>query len=199
MGKIQLELFKEIKKNGSSRSLRGALTRFAVLCHHIRPQKCRAYVQNLLPYLTKIAKRTEESLHETLAHSLEKILPVLGYFTNDNEIRGLLKAFLPNVNHSSASMRRSATSCLMLLCQHSRKPRFFLLWMLDAILQMLLPIQKEKSNSLILGSLLVLRSLAPHFPKLSAPETKLAAQSFFDKGGGSKDVDILLSYDQVLQ
>ncbi|XP_068234412.1 huntingtin-like [Palaemon carinicauda] len=37
LGKIQVELYKEIKKNGSVRSLRAALTRFASLCHHIRP------------------------------------------------------------------------------------------------------------------------------------------------------------------
>lgn len=36
LGKIQVELYKEIKKNGSVRSLRAALTRFAALCHHIR-------------------------------------------------------------------------------------------------------------------------------------------------------------------
>jgi huntingtin len=36
IGKIQLELHKEIKKNGSARTLRAALWRFAELCHMIR-------------------------------------------------------------------------------------------------------------------------------------------------------------------
>ena len=44
VGRMQVELYKEIKKNGSSRSLRSAITKFAVICGQIRPQKCRAYI-----------------------------------------------------------------------------------------------------------------------------------------------------------
>lgn len=36
MGKVNLELHKEIKRNGSARSLRAALWRFAELAHMIR-------------------------------------------------------------------------------------------------------------------------------------------------------------------
>lgn len=41
LGRLQVELYKELKKNGPSRSLRAALWRFADMCHLIRPQKCR--------------------------------------------------------------------------------------------------------------------------------------------------------------
>ena len=44
LGRLQVELYKEIKKNGASRSLRSALSRFADMCHLIRPQKCRCVV-----------------------------------------------------------------------------------------------------------------------------------------------------------
>lgn len=71
---------------------------------------------------------------------------------------------------------------------------------------MLIPIQKEASNHLILGALLVLRSLALHFPSLSSHEVKPSAQTFFDKGGGgggamgSKgNAELVLTFDQVIQ
>lgn len=41
LGRLQVELYKEIKKNGSSRTLRAALWRFSEMSHLIRPQKCR--------------------------------------------------------------------------------------------------------------------------------------------------------------
>lgn len=85
--KIQLELHKEIKKNGSARTLRAALWRFAQLCHMIRPHKGKPYVNNLIPCIVKIAERSEESLHETMANSLPKILDALGSFTADNDIK----------------------------------------------------------------------------------------------------------------
>ena len=75
---FQVELYKEIKKNGPSRCLRSALTKFGQLSHYIRPQKCRAYVVNLLPSLVKIARRQEENVHEALAQAMPKIFRVLG-------------------------------------------------------------------------------------------------------------------------
>ena len=41
VGRLQVELYKEIKKNGPSRCVRAALWRFAELAHLILPQKCR--------------------------------------------------------------------------------------------------------------------------------------------------------------
>ncbi|KAK3887735.1 hypothetical protein Pcinc_008172 [Petrolisthes cinctipes] len=169
LGKIQVELYKEIKKNGSVRSLRAALSRFASLCHHIRPQKGRAYVQNLLPYVTRMARRPEEPLLDTLAMALDKIMPALGHFTNDNEVKNLLKAFLQNLNHTSPAIRRSAVSSLVSLCRHSRKPPMFLGWLLGTVLQMLVPVQVDAPASMVLGCLLCLKSLVPHVGHMSSP------------------------------
>jgi len=41
LGRVQVELYKEIKKNGPPRCLRAALWRFAELAYLILPQKCR--------------------------------------------------------------------------------------------------------------------------------------------------------------
>ncbi|XP_076067326.1 huntingtin isoform X2 [Oratosquilla oratoria] len=196
LGKIQVELYKEIKKNGPVRSLRAALNRFAVLCHHIRPQKCRAYVQNLLPCLIRMARRQEEPLLETLASSLDKILPTLGHFTNDNEIKNLLKAFLPNLSHSSAAVRRTAVTSLIALCRYSRKPSMFFLWLLNTTLQLLIPIQEDISVSLVLGCFLCIRMLLPHLVPLTCQPSPLDPSS---RGVSNMNIENIVSVDQMLQ
>ncbi|KAG7155913.1 Huntingtin-like [Homarus americanus] len=189
LGKIQVELYKEIKKNGSVRSLRAALS---------RPQKGRAYVQNLLPYVTRMARRPEEPLLETLAVSLEKIMPTLGHFTNDNEIKNLLKAFLPNLSHTSSAVRRSAVTSLTVLCRHSRKPPMFLGWLLSTILQIMVPIQEDIPTSQILGCLLCLRSLVPHIGELCAPIIPSDTQHP-QHTSHLHPAEYTVTYDQMLQ
>lgn len=58
-----------------------------MLAHHIRPHKGKPYVTNLFPNLINIADRNEESVHETLAISLPKILKVLSCFTTESEMK----------------------------------------------------------------------------------------------------------------
>lgn len=85
--KIEIELHKEIKKNGAARSLRAALWRFAQLSYYIRPYKGKSYVVNLMPCLLKIVERNEDQIHETLANSLPKIMSSLGTFMTDNDVK----------------------------------------------------------------------------------------------------------------
>lgn len=87
IGKVQIELHKEIKRNGAARSLRAALSRFAHLAHLIRPHKGKPYVVNIVPCIVKIAEREEDMVHETLANSLPKILASLGPFATDNDVK----------------------------------------------------------------------------------------------------------------
>lgn len=49
--------------------------------------KGKPYVVNLMPYLVKIAERSEEQVHETLTNSLPKIMAALGCFTTDNDVK----------------------------------------------------------------------------------------------------------------
>ena len=98
-----------------------------------------------------MAKRPEESLLETLAVALEKIMPVLGHFTNDNDIKSTLKAFLPNLSHNTSAIRRSAINSLVVLCRHSRKPNMFLSWLLSIVLQMVIPIEDDTPNGQVLS------------------------------------------------
>ncbi|XP_023232349.1 huntingtin-like [Centruroides sculpturatus] len=195
LGRLQVELYKEIKKDGPSRSLRAALSRFADLCHLIRPQKCRPYTMNLLPCLIKISQRIEEeAVQETLAVAIGKIMPVLGKFTNDLEIKLLLKAFLPNLVSESAAIRRTAASILIHICQHSRKPTTFFVWLLSSLLEYVIPVQEEKPVHIILGVLLCLRHLIPH---LSDQERQIVLKGSI--GVRQKEENIGISVDQLLQ
>ncbi|XP_031415878.1 huntingtin isoform X2 [Clupea harengus] len=192
--RLQLELYKEIKKNGAPRSLRAALWRFAELAHLIRPQKCRPYLVNLLPCLTRIAKRQEEAVQETLAAAIPKIMSALGQFANDGEIKVLLKAFVANLKSSSPTIRRTAASCAVSVCQHSRRTHYFYTWLLNVLLGLVVPVDEERPNHLILGVLLTLRYLMPLLQQ-QVPNTSLKG-SF---GVMRKEADISPSPEQLVQ
>ncbi|EPY80841.1 hypothetical protein CB1_000531010 [Camelus ferus] len=122
------------EQNGAPRSLRAALWRFAELAHLVRPQKCRPYLVNLLPCLARASKRPEESVQETLAAAVPKIMASFGNFANDSEIKVLLKAFIANLKSSSPTVRRTAASSAVSICQHSRRTQYFYSWLLSVLL-----------------------------------------------------------------
>ncbi|KAM4604138.1 huntingtin isoform 2-T2 [Polymixia lowei] len=192
--RLQLELYKEIKKNGASRSLRAALWRFAELAHLIRPQKCRPYLVNLLPCLTRITKRQEEPVQETLAAAMPKIMAALGHFANDGEIKALLKSFVANLKSSSPTIRRTAASSAVSVCQHSRRTSYFYTWLLNVLLGLLVPVDEEHANHLILGVLLTLRYLMPLLQQ--QVNTSSLKGSF---GVMRKEADVQPTPEQLLQ
>ncbi|XP_054167381.1 huntingtin-like [Oppia nitens] len=175
LGRIQVELYKEIKKNGSTRSLRVALSRFADLSHLTRSAKCRPYVQNLFPSLIKISERTDEDLiQDTLQMAIIKIMPTLAPFATDNEIICLLNAFLPNLQYVTPSVRRTAASSLVVICQYSRKPQIFFSWLLTHLLKSLnqmnvisettddSSMDTQTNERLLVGIFVCLKYMIPH-------------------------------------
>ena len=158
IGRMQVELYKEIKKNGSSRSLRSALSKFAAICGLIRPQKTRAYIENLTPCFIRIAStRKEEAVHETMAENVKRIFSHLGHFANDTEIDQLLNTFLVNLSDNSASIRRSTAKILTSIIKHCPKPAKFTLWLYKTIMETVIPckdphtLQTEKLIGLLVG------------------------------------------------
>ncbi|XP_044202216.1 huntingtin isoform X1 [Thunnus albacares] len=192
--RLQLELYKEIKKNGASRSLRAALWRFAELAHLIRPQKCRPYLVNLLPCLTRITKRQEETVQETLAAAMPKIMAALGHFANDGEIKVLLKSFVANLKSSSPTIRRTAASSAVSVCQHSRRTSYFYTWLLNVLLGLVVPVDEEHPSHLILGVLLTLRYL---MPLLQQQVNTTSLKGSF--GVMRKEADVQPTPEQLLQ
>uniref|UniRef100_A0A670ZHJ8 Huntingtin n=1 Tax=Pseudonaja textilis TaxID=8673 RepID=A0A670ZHJ8_PSETE len=192
--RLQLELYKEIKKNGASRSLRAALWRFAELAHLVRPQKCRPYFVNLLPCLTRVSRRPEESVQETLAAAMPKIMAAFGNFANDSDIKVLLKAFIGNLNSNSPTIRRTAAAATVSICQHSRRTQYFYTRLLQVLLGLLCPKEEEHPSVLILGVLLTLRYLIPLLQQ-EVKDTSLKG-SF---GVIQKETEISPSLDQLIQ
>ncbi|KAJ8914559.1 hypothetical protein NQ315_010023 [Exocentrus adspersus] len=171
IGKIQIELHKEIKKNGAARPLRTALWLFSILAPHIIPHKGKPYVANLFPSLIRIAGRTEESVHETLALSLPMIMNVLGCFSTENEIKAswflldehsLLKSFLANVTSNSSVIRRTTSSCLLSICMNCRKPYVFIMYCISNILDLLIPVSDIHTSQVILGGMTCIKLLLPN-------------------------------------
>ncbi|KAK4875471.1 hypothetical protein RN001_011893 [Aquatica leii] len=194
MSKIQIELHKEIKKNGSSRCLRAALWRFAELAHHIRPHKGKPYIANLMPCIIKITERPEEMIHETLSNSYPKIIATLGCFSTDNDIKALLRAFLSNISNTSAVIRRTTISCILSTCLNCRKPYVFITYILNNLLDHLLPIQVSHNTSLILGILGCLKTILPHIKNYTSE------QEIKDSFGIRKEVnETPFSVDRLLQ
>uniref|UniRef100_A0A6P7F8J4 Huntingtin-like n=1 Tax=Diabrotica virgifera virgifera TaxID=50390 RepID=A0A6P7F8J4_DIAVI len=159
IGKIQIELHKEIKRNGPARSLRTALWLFSLLAHRIRPHKGKPYVANMFPGLIKITERNEEAVHETLAASLPNIMKVLGCFTIENEIKALLKAFLSNISSESTVIRRTTTSCVLTVCMNCKNPYVFMTYCLNNLLDTIIPVNAEHSTFQILGIISCIKSL----------------------------------------
>ncbi|XP_033756060.1 huntingtin-like [Pecten maximus] len=195
LGRLQVELYKEIKKNGSSRTLRAALWRFAEMAPLIRPQKCRPYMVNMLPCLARICKREEEAVQETLLSSMVKICPALMVFANESEIKALLKSFLPNLKSSSASCRRTAATSLVLICQYSRSPTSFYNYLLNVLLDMVLPVDGEQELHTLMGVVLCMRSLVPHLGEATLAEQGLKG-SF---GVMTKEKTESVSKDQLIK
>ncbi|KAK7793413.1 hypothetical protein R5R35_014313 [Gryllus longicercus] len=171
--KIQVELHKEIKKNGNARTLRAALWRFAELCHMIRPQKGKPYVLNLVPCIVQIAKRTEEPVLETLAAAVSKIFKALGNFTTDNDIKSLLKAFLHNLSSPSAVVRRTAACSILAICIHCRKPHVFITYVMNTLLDCVVPLRENQPLSTVLGVLGCLRNILPHVASAAEAEEEM--------------------------
>ncbi|XP_067936803.1 huntingtin-like [Watersipora subatra] len=164
LGRLQIEFYKELKKNGPSRCVRSALWRFAELAPLIRPQKRRAFVVNLLTCVVKMAERHEEALQECLMSAMSNISSTLMSFAADSEVKAYLAPFITNLCSTSAVVRRVGSTCASLIALHSRKPLQFFSWLLVQVLDMVLPIMHSTSSEnlpIMLGCLHSIRLIIP--------------------------------------
>ncbi|XP_034181194.2 huntingtin [Osmia lignaria lignaria] len=176
--KVQIELYNEIKRNGPARTLRAALWRFGLLSHMIRPTRGKAYVSNLIPCIICIARRSEESVIETLSQSLPLIMKALGPFMTDNDVKTLLKAFFGNVSSVQAAFRRAAANMILATCLNCRKPQFFLNYVLKHLLGVIVPISEDEGRvAAIIGTFGCIRIILPHLCKPSELEDDDSVQT----------------------
>lgn len=127
-----------LMKNIERKFSLGALWRFAELANIIHPKKIRPFFEHLSAAFCSIATRSEDIVHEKLADYYEFIFRILGRSINDKEIKvkeihllfgctiasfqELFTAYLANMSHESALIRRSSAACLIVICRHSRYP-----------------------------------------------------------------------------
>ncbi|XP_044753476.1 huntingtin isoform X2 [Coccinella septempunctata] len=163
--KVLIELHKEIKRNNSARTLRAALSRFSKLAHSIRPHKGKPYILHLFPSLIRIIERPEESIHETLASSLPKIIEVLGPFATDNDIKNLLKSFMANISNPSAVIKRTAAQSIQSICLNCPKPYLSIVYCIHIVLGFVFPLNENCDTHLIFGVMGVLKTLLPQWKK----------------------------------
>lgn len=126
LGRLQVSFYRVLRRNESEKCIRGALMRFAELCHLIRPHKCRNFAVYLLKegVLRNIASREEETIQSVLSQCINKIASAFCCCMNDSEIRQLLDSFLNNLSNESSinTYRRVAATCLSTICLYSKNP-----------------------------------------------------------------------------
>ena len=184
-------MYKEIKRTGSARCLSVALAWFSRLARLIRPQKCRAFVVNLMPPLVKVAARREEAVLRPLADASRGIFGVLGPSATDAETRALLRALFDNLvdGGSDAALRRAAAECVANVAALSKNSGHFLHWTLGVLLDLLMEREAVHAPSRIVGVLLCAKLLVPHI--YDRPELELSArgESEDEKGEISEGLD----------
>nr|XP_039263514.1 huntingtin-like [Styela clava]XP_039263521.1 huntingtin-like [Styela clava] len=190
-GKVLIEFYKEIKRNGSSRSLRTALVRFSSLAHRIRPSKCRPYVVSLLPPFIKICERNDESIQECLSASVSKIFPLIGSFAAEAELQSFIDALMKNLSSPSAAIRRTSSICIYEVVSNSSKKQVMLFNIVSSILGSFST--KDFDVNFILGSLIILRYLIPLFASVGTKITRRTG-SF----GSDKDSKIDVVFDDII-
>lgn len=159
LGKILLEFYKEIKRNSHNRSLKVALDKFANMTHKIRSNKCRPYIMSLLPALSKICERDDDSIQECLSSSLPKIFSCLGSFAGDAELKEFLQSVTANLSHSSATVRRTAALCIFEATNNARKKEVLLCYVICKLQEIFL--QMGTNKNFVLGFMVTIRYLVP--------------------------------------
>lgn len=98
-------------------------------------------------------------------------------------LQHLCKEYITNLQSSSAIIRRASASILVSICQHSKKPQFFLPKLLHQVTGLLKPKLMENSVSAIIGSMQCIRHIisplynlisnSRSFPKSEVPNVVL--------------------------
>ncbi|KNC71226.1 hypothetical protein SARC_16237, partial [Sphaeroforma arctica JP610] len=113
-GRIQLELYKHIKKNNAPvRSLRAAMLKFAELSPLTRPAKRTVFLNSLITPLVMILGRVDSDvLQGTLQHFIPVICKEFGLHFDSGQMQTLLDACTDNITSTSPVARRAAAACV---------------------------------------------------------------------------------------
>eukprot|EP01135_Chromosphaera_perkinsii_P001526 Nk52_evm6s206 gene=Nk52_evmTU6s206 len=123
LGRLQVELYKEIKKpNSPSKSLKAALTKFSALCHLIKPAKSRVFVASIIQPLCRAIVRDSDLLQEALTTILPKLFTSFCSFFTLPELNAVLASLFVGLVSESSLKRRVAALGISSLYSKIRKP-----------------------------------------------------------------------------
>ncbi|EGG16421.1 Huntingtin family protein [Cavenderia fasciculata] len=130
------------------KSQRIALVKFGEVCHFIRPNKCRKYITSLAAPINHLLRLTnDESLQDTIAGTMEPISRILMPHLKEGEVKEFIEYFIPNLYHSSAAVRRSASFSIISIVRHY--PKSLYLGLIDILSVYQSPTATGENNRLL--------------------------------------------------
>eukprot|EP01127_Copromyxa_protea_P019537 TRINITY_DN6373_c0_g1_i1.p1 TRINITY_DN6373_c0_g1~~TRINITY_DN6373_c0_g1_i1.p1 ORF type:complete len:2698 (-),score=600.86 TRINITY_DN6373_c0_g1_i1:16-7797(-) len=101
------------------RSQRISIELFGAVCHHIKPNRCRKFIQSLLPVIKNLLQEEEDVLLlETLGNSFEPICAQLAPYFTDAEACDIIKDFCAKLSMGSGAIRRSSSNAVVSVVRH---------------------------------------------------------------------------------
>lgn len=155
--KVQYELYQEIRRNGSSRSLKAALSKFGLVSHKISPKQAKLFATQLVPCMLQLVCRKEDLIVNVLAESVELILQSLGRYLSDNDIKMLLKTLFDNVMESKVNLRRTYSTIILSICSNSYAPKKCVVYVTYQLLNVLS--HNPESEDRIIGVFMCLKTI----------------------------------------
>ncbi|CAG0920728.1 unnamed protein product [Notodromas monacha] len=196
-GRLESELYKEIKKNGNQRSLRAALCRFGIVAPLIRLSKRRAYAGNLSSVVMRVCSvRNEESLWESLTGFFQSVWPSLGPYFMDSENKKLLRVLFARLEDESTAMpvRRNAGQCIAAMAKYSRNPEQTIGFLLDIIADEGVKLLGKERSVYLHSCLMLMRNLVPLLRELPVDEiTKRLGCSLKSVSGSDSSASLATS------
>ena len=161
--RIQNELLKELLKNESHYSVVAALNRLTIISHLMRPSRAKTFFVSLIPCLIKLSEQTEDELiQESLNENIDILMQNFIKYGTDNEVTGLLDAFIKNLYLENTSCKRTAANSLTSICNNSKKKFDMIFWLLNELFKQLIE-NGEQNNNYLIGTFLCLKTLIPLF------------------------------------
>lgn len=155
--KLQQDLFSELKKNGSSRSLCTALDCFASLYPLTRASKVISYAQNLLPVFEQLVARDDEAVIDSLQDVFGRMLPGMAPFIAGARLQLFIDKLLEKLPGGLIVYQRMVAAAIVHLCVNYTQPSTLTNWMLKRLLEM--GCARDAPDSHVHGVLLCLQQM----------------------------------------
>ncbi|KAL5499651.1 hypothetical protein EMCRGX_G011104 [Ephydatia muelleri] len=171
LSRLQQDLFHELKKNGSSRSLCTALDCFASLYPLTRASKVITYAQNLLPVFERLVARDDEAVIDSLQDVFGRMLPGMAPFIAYSRLQLFIEKLLEKLPGGLIVYQRMVAVAIVHLCANFTQPAALTNWMLKRLLEM--GCVRDALDSQVHGVLLCLQQMMAQITTTTPSDTML--------------------------